>query len=452
MAAPTGHGRAIAALPLPPRLAHMLIEAEARGWAPTAAEAAVLISERGLGGPEADLEIRLRRWRSDRGKRAQAARGLAKRWLALLAARAESLSHRRRVGFARRAASRSPFPTGCRSGAAATAATGSASADAASGSTRPRRWRARNGWRWRKSAARPPARASWPRRRSTRRWSRPCSPTASGRDRSPVRSRHRRGARLARPPAGRRPAFRRPRQPGRSRRGRGGSARGRAQHGLDLLPWSDAAAALRRRAAFARSFEPGLADLSDEALLAALDEWLPGLLAGRTRLADVEPEALSGTLDALLGWEGRKRVDRLAPSHFDSPAGSRHPIDYAAEAGPTVEVRAQALYGLTRHPPSPAARSADPRPHLARRPADPDHARPARLLARQLGFGRQGDARPLSAPSWPGRSRVRHPDAAQQESLGPALISARPPQRRSGSVNEGRGCYICSVRNRTCHL
>ena len=122
------------------------------------------------------------------------------------------------------------------------------------------------------------------------------------------------------------------------------------QHGLDLLPWSESAAALRRRAAFARRFAPDLPDLSDEALLAALDQWLPVLLGGRSSLRDIEPGALSGTLDALLGWEGRKTVDRLAPSHFESPAGSRHPIDYEAEAGPTVEVRAQALFGLDRHP------------------------------------------------------------------------------------------------------
>ncbi len=36
--------------------------------------------------------------------------------------------------------------------------------------------------------------------------------------------------------------------------------------------------------------------------------------------------------------------------YFGSPAGSSHPIDYAATGGPTVEVRAQALYGLKNHP------------------------------------------------------------------------------------------------------
>ncbi|MEO7787390.1 MAG: DEAD/DEAH box helicase, partial [Sphingomicrobium sp.] len=45
----TAHGRAIAKLPLDPRLAHMLIEAGRRGFAPIAAEVAVLLTERGLG-------------------------------------------------------------------------------------------------------------------------------------------------------------------------------------------------------------------------------------------------------------------------------------------------------------------------------------------------------------------------------------------------------------------
>jgi len=57
---PTAHGRAIAGLPLPVRLAHMLIEASARGWADVASEVAVLLSERGLGGNDADIEQRPR--------------------------------------------------------------------------------------------------------------------------------------------------------------------------------------------------------------------------------------------------------------------------------------------------------------------------------------------------------------------------------------------------------
>ena len=74
------------------------------------------------------------------------------------------------------------------------------------------------------------------------------------------------------------------------------------------------------------------------------------LLAGKRRLDAIGPAALSSALDGLLGYEATRAIDRLAPTHFESPAGSSHPIDYAAPGGPTVEVRAQALYGLKDHP------------------------------------------------------------------------------------------------------
>jgi len=59
---------------------------------------------------------------------------------------------------------------------------------------------------------------------------------------------------------------------------------------------------------------------------------------------------LLNALLGLLSYDGGRSVDLLAPSYFESPAGSAHPIDYAASGGPTVEVRAQALYGLKDHP------------------------------------------------------------------------------------------------------
>lgn len=115
--------------------------------------------------------------------------------------------------------------------------------------------------------------------------------------------------------------------------------------GLDLLPWGEAAKALRLRAAFA-----GVADLSDERLLADLDLWLPSLLTGKRRLSDIDPGALYGALEGLIGWEGKSAIDRLAPAMLETPAGSSHAIDYAADGGPAVDVRVQALFGMTRHP------------------------------------------------------------------------------------------------------
>ena len=122
------------------------------------------------------------------------------------------------------------------------------------------------------------------------------------------------------------------------------------RHGLAILPWSESAVALRKRAAFAASHDDSIPDLSDKALLARLDDWLAPLLAGKRRLDAFGPNMLKQALDGMLGYDAGRTIDRLAPTHFETPAGSSHPIDYAASGGPTVEVRAQALYGLKDHP------------------------------------------------------------------------------------------------------
>ena len=121
-------------------------------------------------------------------------------------------------------------------------------------------------------------------------------------------------------------------------------------HGLAMLSWPDAARTLQARAAFAARHGAAVADLSDAALLEALDDWLPALVAGKRRLGEISADALHAVLDARLGWDGRRTLDRIAPATFASPAGSSHAIDYEAEGGPAVEVRVQALFGLARHP------------------------------------------------------------------------------------------------------
>jgi ATP-dependent helicase HrpB len=122
------------------------------------------------------------------------------------------------------------------------------------------------------------------------------------------------------------------------------------EHGLQLLPWDDRARQLRDRATFVHRFDPAIASLADEQLLDRANEWLAPLLSGKRRLGDISSAALSSALEQLLGYDAVRRLDRLAPAEFVSPAGSRHQVDYSAAAGPTVEVRAQALFGLSTHP------------------------------------------------------------------------------------------------------
>ena len=78
----TDEGQRLRRLPLPPRLARMVVDATAYGMTEIAAEIAVVLTERGLGGDDVDLRHRLDTLRRDRSRRADEARRMAKRWAA----------------------------------------------------------------------------------------------------------------------------------------------------------------------------------------------------------------------------------------------------------------------------------------------------------------------------------------------------------------------------------
>jgi ATP-dependent helicase HrpB len=128
-------------------------------------------------------------------------------------------------------------------------------------------------------------------------------------------------------------------------------ARGAAGWGLSRLPWSKAQAAIRERVGFLRQAagEPW-PDLSDEGLAAHLEDWVAPALVGRAQLAAISADDLAAILDAALPWELKRRLESEAPSHFEAPTGSRVAVDYAAEAGPTIAIRVQELFGLSLHP------------------------------------------------------------------------------------------------------
>ena len=345
------------ALPLPPRLAHMLIEAEARGWGRTAAEVAVLLSERGLGGNDADLETAAAALAGrDGAKRAEAARGLARRWLQ----RCLSRTRRRRSGQARgddsAPASPSPSPTASRSAATATAQTGSASAAAASGSIPPRRSRAKPGWRWRRSAEPPPgarilsaapidqADGRGAVRRPDRDRRRSCAsipPTGT------VRARH--GRRLGAITLVRRPG--QPRRPGRDR------GRPCSKACASTASTCCRGATAPRRCAAAppspASYDPGARrPFRRGAARRASTTGCPCSLAGKRR-----PRATS-TRRALTG-DARRRCSagRAARRSTGSPPAISRPRPAAAmpstmrpRPGRPSPSRVQALFGLADHP------------------------------------------------------------------------------------------------------
>ncbi len=339
----TDHGKAIARLPLSPRIAHMLVRAGALGMNQIAAEVAVLLGERGIGGPDTDLTLRLQRWRRESGKRVEAARALAKRWAKLVSAEAAVVAPAEHqaglclaLAFPDRVAKRR-------------------SADGAD-------WASVGGRGFRLDPLSPLAREEWlavGEVQGSAAGARILSAAPISEDDVVAlfgdRIAEHRSVRFRAANGGIEAL--RERRLGAVRLSSGSDDRpdpaavvealvsGVRQGGLALLPWSDAARSLRMRAAFA-----GVEALSDQALTATIEEWLPPLLAGKRRLVDIDRSQLSGVLEGLIGWDGKQQVERLAPPDFRSPAGSTHTIDYAAEGGPRVELRVQALFGLADHP------------------------------------------------------------------------------------------------------
>jgi ATP-dependent helicase HrpB len=339
-ARPTDHGRAIAKLPLPPRLAHMMVEAGRRGFANLAAETAVLLSERGLGGNDVDLDQRLGRWRREKGKRADAARGLARRWSKLAQADASensgSIAMAIALAYPDRIARRRD-------------ATGE-------------HWLSVGGRGYRLDPAHPLAKEEWlaiADIQGAASGARILSAAAidladieglyGDRIESGAHARFDAETGGVRTESGRRL--------GAITVSKGQDAKadpeaivaalvdGVKEHGLDMLTWADSTRHFRSRAAFA-----GIDLLGDAALLNTINEWLPPLLTGKRKLSDVDMGGLQQAMLDLLGWDGQQQLNKQAPSHFASPGGQTHYIDYDAPAGPTVELRVQGLYGLNQHP------------------------------------------------------------------------------------------------------
>jgi ATP-dependent helicase HrpB len=148
------------------------------------------------------------------------------------------------------------------------------------------------------------------------------------------------------------------------------------------LPWADAPVRLRERVAFLRHLDPSWPDLSDESLVASMEEWLLPHLVGLRRRTQVERLDLVSVLVGMLTWQQRRSLDLLAPTHVTVPTGSRIPVDYADPEAPAIAVRLQELFGLAETP-----RIADGAVALTLHLLSPAH-RPVQVTRDLAGFWR----------------------------------------------------------------
>ncbi|WP_255448479.1 ATP-dependent helicase HrpB [Telmatospirillum sp. J64-1] len=121
--------------------------------------------------------------------------------------------------------------------------------------------------------------------------------------------------------------------------------------GLNVLPWTKELENWRGRVMFLRRVEgESWPDLSDQALLDGLEDWLGPFLTGITRRGHLAKLDLAAALHALLDWPQSQALDKLAPSHLTVPSGSRIPLDYAGGETPVLAVRLQEMFGATETP------------------------------------------------------------------------------------------------------
>jgi ATP-dependent helicase HrpB len=115
------------------------------------------------------------------------------------------------------------------------------------------------------------------------------------------------------------------------------------------LHFTAAARRLCARVELARGGGSAYPDFRPEALLDSAEDWLLPHLGKCKTEADLRALDLTEPLRARLNWEQSRQLDHLVPAHFETPLGRKAPIDYDGEA-PAIEVRLQEMFGVTRHP------------------------------------------------------------------------------------------------------
>lgn len=350
----THQGRIMRGLALPPRLAAMAVHASHKGHGELACLLAVLLTEQGLGGQDIDIEERLRRFRFERGDRAESARKLAGRL-------AKSLE---------RAINGSNTPRGVTSPAPLSA--GQLLLHAF-----PDRIAFQRGARGRYVMANGrgaelgeteqlagqqmlvvadiTGRAAQPRILSAAAISRvdieedmPEAITQEDQfflDRQSGQVRARKVTRIGAIILDETPL---PRPTG--EKAALAMAQGIRERGLAIVGFSKEAQQLRDRIGFLhRTLGEPWPDVSDEALLERLEDWFVPFQTDCRGLSDLKPGTLFDGLISLLPHGLDRDLSRLAPTHFEAPTGQRHPVHYDG-AEPLLTIRVQELFGLKTHP------------------------------------------------------------------------------------------------------
>ena len=123
--------------------------------------------------------------------------------------------------------------------------------------------------------------------------------------------------------------------------------------GIDVLPWNKESNSFRIRSEWLRKnalVGNNWPNLSDEHLLATLEQWLGPYLNGITRRAHFQKFDMEKIICSLFTYRQLQDLHRLAPTHITVPTGSRITVDYSVGDLPVLAVRLQEMFGATETP------------------------------------------------------------------------------------------------------
>lgn len=121
-----------------------------------------------------------------------------------------------------------------------------------------------------------------------------------------------------------------------------------AKRGIGILPWTEGLRQWQARIALLRRHFAKAADwpdMSDAALTDRLADWLGPYLDGLTKLSQLAGIDLHAALTAQLDYAQQKLLDAEAPTHWRVPTGSNIALDYTSGDVPVLAVRLQEMFG-----------------------------------------------------------------------------------------------------------
>ncbi|HMK37950.1 MAG TPA: ATP-dependent helicase HrpB, partial [Bacteroidota bacterium] len=130
--------------------------------------------------------------------------------------------------------------------------------------------------------------------------------------------------------------------------------------GPRALPWEKESESLRSRSEWLRLHGlvgPEWPDLSDARLAATLSDWLGPFLGGITRLSQLRNLNMVSLLRGFFTHSQWTDLSRLAPETITVPTGSKIRLDYASGDLPVLSVRLQEMFGQTDTPQVAGGRS-----------------------------------------------------------------------------------------------